>query len=297
MFIDQGLKRYVGQNIPAIGYEWFAAESAFHVFYATTGFEQHGLVHEGELGFAVTVSGESVRENVRQPVGIDDKRTDSDLNQVIEGECDQRFLKNWNEWFWQLVSQRPQPRAQTGAQHECLSDRSHHANNCPMAETTVWRGTSSQWRNFGGYFLSTLSFIVVMAIFVIARRAAADSVRNFSAYILILLLVPIFMALWRYLQTKNKVYELTTERIKTSEGVFSRVTDTLELYRVKDLEVRQPFLCRIVGIENIQINTSDVSSPFILIPGIPAAAGLADKVRNQVEAIRTQKGVREIDVE
>ena len=166
-----------------------------------------------------------------------------------------------------------------------------------MAETTVWRGTSSQWRNFAGYSLSTLSFIVVIAIFVIARRAAADSVRNFSAYILILLLVPIFMALWRYLQTKNKVYELTTERIKTSEGVFSRVADTLELYRVKDLEVRQPFLYRIVGIENIQINTSDVSSPFILIPGIPAAAGLADKVRNQVEAIRTQKGVREIDLE
>lgn len=166
-----------------------------------------------------------------------------------------------------------------------------------MAETTVWRGTSSQWRNFGGYFLSALSFVIVIAIFVTARRGGAASVRDFSPYILILLLVPIFMALWRYLQTKNKIYELTTERIKTSEGVFSRVTETLELYRVKDLEVRQPFLYRIAGIENIQINTSDVSSPFILIAGVPSTAGLADKVRNQVEAIRAQKGVREIDVE
>jgi uncharacterized membrane protein YdbT with pleckstrin-like domain len=166
-----------------------------------------------------------------------------------------------------------------------------------VAEERVWRGTPSQWRNFGGYFLSVLSCVVVIAIFVTARRGGAESVRDFSPYILILLLVPIFMALWRYLQTKNKIYELTTERIKTSEGVFSRVTDSLELYRVKDVEVRQPFLYRVVGIENIQINTSDVSSPFILIAAVPAPAGLADKVRNQVEAIRAQKGVREIDVE
>ena len=139
-----------------------------------------------------------------------------------------------------------------------------------MPEETVWRGTSSQWKNFGVFILCTL---------------------------FCWLIVPIFIALARYLKTKNKVYELTTERLKTTQGVFSKVTDTLELYRVKDLEMRQPFLYRFVGIENIQVNTSDVSSPFILIEAIPSAVTLADKIRNQVETIRAQKGVREIDVE
>jgi uncharacterized membrane protein YdbT with pleckstrin-like domain len=139
-----------------------------------------------------------------------------------------------------------------------------------MAEQTVWRGTSSQWKNFGIFILCAL---------------------------FCWLIVPIFIALARYLKTKNKVYELTTERLKITEGVFSKVTDTLELYRVKDLEMRQPFLYRFVGIENIQVNTSDVSSPFILIEAIPSTVMLADKIRNQVETIRAQKGVREIDVE
>ena len=139
-----------------------------------------------------------------------------------------------------------------------------------MAEQTVWRGTSSQWKNFGLFILCAL---------------------------FCWLIVPIFIALARYLKTKNKVYELTTERLKITEGVFSKVTDTLELYRVKDLEMRQPFLYRLVGIENIQVNTSDVSSPFILIEAIPSTVALADKIRNQVETIRTQKGVREIDLE
>jgi uncharacterized membrane protein YdbT with pleckstrin-like domain len=139
-----------------------------------------------------------------------------------------------------------------------------------MPEQTVWRGSSSQWKNLGVFILCGLFCWVI---------------------------VPIFIALSRYLQTKNKIYELTTERLKITEGIFSKVTDTLELYRVKDLETRQPFLYRMFGVENVQMNTSDTSLPFIFIEAIPSAVGLGDKIRNQVEAIRAQKGVREIDVE
>ena len=139
-----------------------------------------------------------------------------------------------------------------------------------MAEQTVWRGPSSKWKNLGVFILCGL---------------------------FCWLIVPIFIALSRYLQTKNKIYELTTERLKITEGIFSKVTDTLELYRVKDLETRQPFLYRMFGVENVQMNTSDTSSPFIFIEAIPSAVSLGDKIRNQVEAIRAQKGVREIDVE
>jgi uncharacterized membrane protein YdbT with pleckstrin-like domain len=103
---------------------------------------------------------------------------------------------------------------------------------------------------------------------------------------------------WRVIsKPKIKCYELTTERLKITESIFSKVTDTLELYRVKDLETRQPFLYRMFGVENVQMNTSDTSSPFIFIEAIPCTVGLADKIRNQVEIIRQQKGVREIDVE
>jgi uncharacterized membrane protein YdbT with pleckstrin-like domain len=139
-----------------------------------------------------------------------------------------------------------------------------------MAEETVWRGTSSQLKNLGLYVLCGL---------------------------FCWLIVPIFIALARYLQTKNKIYQLTTERLKITQGVFSKVTDTLELYRVKDIETRQPFLYRMFHIENIAVNTSDSSSPFILLEGIPCAVAFADKMRNQVEAVRMQKGVREVDIE
>ena len=105
-----------------------------------------------------------------------------------------------------------------------------------MSEEIVWRGTSSQWKNSGVYLLCGL---------------------------FCWLIVPIFFALTRYFQTKCKIFELMTQRLKITSGVFSKVTDTLELYRVKDIETRQPFLSRLVGIENVQMNTSDASSPIV----------------------------------
>jgi membrane protein YdbS with pleckstrin-like domain len=139
-----------------------------------------------------------------------------------------------------------------------------------MAEETIWRGTSSQLKNLGLFILCGL---------------------------FCWLIVPIFIALARYLQTKNKIYELTTERLKITEGVFNKITNTLELYRVKDIETRVPFLYRMFHIENIFVTTSDASSPLISLEAIPSAVAFADKMRNQVEAVRMQKGVREIDIE
>lgn len=139
-----------------------------------------------------------------------------------------------------------------------------------MTEETIWRGTPSQKKNIGIYILCVL---------------------------FCWLIVPIFIGLTRYLQTKNHIFELTNERLKTTQGIFSKVTETLELYRVKDIEVLQPFIYRIVGLENIKVNTSDLSSPVIMIDGMPQSVGFADKMRNQVEIIRMQKKVREIDIE
>jgi hypothetical protein len=75
------------------------------------------------------------------------------------------------------------------------------------------------------------------------------------------------------------------------------VTDTLEFYRIKDIERQQPFLYQLCGIENVQLSTSDTSWPLVGIEAIQREVGLADIIRNQVEAVRQQKSVREIDVE
>jgi membrane protein YdbS with pleckstrin-like domain len=166
-----------------------------------------------------------------------------------------------------------------------------------MAEEIVWRGSVSQWKNFGFFVIQLLIAAAIVVIFILLQGSSPPEVQKFAPSILLLLAVPIFIAGRRYLQTKCTIYEVTSERLKTTEGVLSKVTDTLEFYRVKDIERQQPFLYRLCGIENVQLNTSDTSSPLVIIEAVPRNVGLADVIRNEVEKIRQQKGVREIDVE
>lgn len=166
-----------------------------------------------------------------------------------------------------------------------------------MAEEIVWRGTSSQLKNLRAFVLCAFIAVGIFVIHFAAHHSESPQLRAASPFVLIALLFPIVVALGRYLRTKTKVYELTTERLKTIDGIFSKVTDTLELYRVKDLETRQPFFARIFGLENVQLNTSDTNTPFVMIDAVPSSLGLGDKVRNNVETVRMTKRVREIDIE
>ncbi len=165
-----------------------------------------------------------------------------------------------------------------------------------MPEETVWRGSPSQWKNAGHFAFYAILALIIIVVVLVSTHLLPQTV-PLNHLLLVLLILPIVAATKRFLTTKTTVYELTTERLKTSEGVFSKVTDTLELYRVKDIEVRQPFLLRMAGLEDVHLQTSDASSPLVIVSAVPQAVSFGDKTRNQVEAIRSQKGVREIDVE
>jgi uncharacterized membrane protein YdbT with pleckstrin-like domain len=135
-----------------------------------------------------------------------------------------------------------------------------------MAEETLWSGTSSQLKNLG-------------------------------AFVSCLLVVPIPWAIYRWLAVKTTTYRLTTERLITERGILSKTTDTLELYRVRDLQVTQPFVQRIFGLQTVQLLTADTSTPSVVLDYLPMDLGLPDKFRTQVEECRTRKRVRSIDLD
>lgn len=141
-----------------------------------------------------------------------------------------------------------------------------HPTFAPMAEETLWSGTSSQ-------------------------------LKNFWAFVLCLLVIPIPWAIYRWLAVKTTTYRLTTERLITERGIFGKTIDTLELYRVRDMQVTAPFIPRLFGLQNIHLLTADTSTPSVVIDHIPAALALADKFRTQVEECRQRKRVRTLDVE
>ena len=111
------------------------------------------------------------------------------------------------------------------------------------------------------------------------------------------LVVPIFVALWRWLEVRCLLYELTNQRFRVTHGVLNRRMDELELYRVKDTVFEQPFFLRLFSLANILIASSDIATPRAAIRALPAeeARRLRETIRDCVENLRDKKRVREVD--
>lgn len=126
-----------------------------------------------------------------------------------------------------------------------------------------------------------------------------SQVKNLPIYLLCLLfcwlIVPIFYALWKWIELRCFTYRITSERISIRQGVFNKRTDEWELYRVKDSTLVEPFWYRLFSLANIVINSSDRSMPTLLIEAVGNAQTIREQIRLNVERLREQKRVREFD--
>ena len=138
------------------------------------------------------------------------------------------------------------------------------------AEQVIWTGSSSQVRNLHIYILCALLCVLV---------------------------IPIFYAIVKWIQLRCRVYELTTQRVRIRQGVFSKRTDELELYRAKDSIVLEPFWQRLFGVGNIVITTNDASTPSLTLEALPHAADTREKLRAAIEECRDRKRVRVAELE
>ena len=159
----------------------------------------------------------------------------------------------------------------------------------PVEERTIWNGTPSQIINLPLFFMCAIAAGGLIGGAVLLRDKAGDV----PAYIMGgFAAVPLLLAFWRYLKTRTCRYHLTNERLQMSYGVFSRRTEDLELYRVKDYHVSEPFTMRMFGLADIIINTMDETNPTIVLKAIPGGARLRDEIRKHVESCRDRKRVR-----
>jgi uncharacterized membrane protein YdbT with pleckstrin-like domain len=150
-------------------------------------------------------------------------------------------------------------------------------------ETTLWKGSPSQWLNLGPF----------AAALVIAIGIGAAAM--FFPPLGFGLVVPLGYLVWRYLVVRCQVFELTSQRLRITTGVINQKIDEIELYRVKDTLMLRPWWMRLSGLAAISLQTSDRSLPRLLIPAISNGHELRELLRKQVEAQRDTKRVREMD--
>jgi len=111
------------------------------------------------------------------------------------------------------------------------------------------------------------------------------------AWILAIVLVGLVWVLVLHLVRKATKYKVTTASIDTEVGVFSRRIETLQLWRIKDIDFQQSFWERILGVARIFVFTKDVTDPVLTIVGLPGSRDLFDQLKEAIETARQSRNL------
>lgn len=156
-----------------------------------------------------------------------------------------------------------------------------------MSETTeeiIWEGSQSQVLNFGIFISMGIISLIILALSLMFFPLAA-----------ILVVIPLAYLFIKWLTVKNHRYKVTTERIFYTTGIFSKKTEALELYRVRDVDMYEPFWQRLFKLGNVALTTSDKTAMNFLLKAVPNPAELMNNIRKNVELRRDVKRVRGVE--
>jgi membrane protein YdbS with pleckstrin-like domain len=112
-----------------------------------------------------------------------------------------------------------------------------------------------------------------------------------GAGVLSLVLVGLIWMLILNAVRKSLRYKLTDRTIDYEKGVFSKQIETLQLWRVQDIDFRQSFFERLLGVASIYVFTKDRSDPELVLRGLPASREIFDKLKDAADLARQQRVV------
>jgi uncharacterized membrane protein YdbT with pleckstrin-like domain len=96
-------------------------------------------------------------------------------------------------------------------------------------------------------------------------------------------LLPLVLGIvYTWLVRLGAEYRLYQDSLEVETGILSRSIDNLQLFRVRDLRLKQSVLGRLFGFGDISITSTDQSTPHLIIRGVDAPRALYDTLREGV---------------
>jgi len=180
------------------------------------------------------------------------------------------------------MSDKPNPAVISAAATQAIKQDNIGAPP-PEDERPVWDGRPS-WK--AAYPRFILMLVWVAAVSALAVFLPSDFLRVGVTGISItvgLMLVGVLYLLWGVIYGRFNIhFRLTTQRLFLEKGIFGKVVDQTELVRVEDVQFRQSFYQRSMGIGNVELYSTDRSDGEIILRNVDEPRNVAEQVRNSV---------------
>jgi uncharacterized membrane protein YdbT with pleckstrin-like domain len=116
-----------------------------------------------------------------------------------------------------------------------------------------------------------------------------------AGWLLLPLVVGLFLLASVWIRTRSNRWKLTSRRIEIESGFLAKRIDTLELWRVRDVELRQSVVDRMFGVSSILVTAHDAGSPVLEVRGVPGDRTIYDRLMAAVMQARQQRGVMNLN--
>ena len=87
-------------------------------------------------------------------------------------------------------------------------------------------------------------------------------------------------------------YRLTTQRLFAQTGLIAKNLEEVELFRVKDVTLRQGVLDRLLGVGTVTVLSTDDTAPELELAGIRDPLAAKEALRTAFRAARQREGLR-----
>lgn len=149
----------------------------------------------------------------------------------------------------------------------------------------------SQWDNFWRY-LTCIAIQVIVGLGLYWGSAASPWLSKYAPQIFIVVfIVNVIAVYFFYLGASRARCYVRPNRIDTEVGILSRKTDYVEMFRIKDLQLQQGFIQRILGIGTILISSNDETTPELELYQIPHVRKVYNYLQDQIPKADAQRRV------
>ncbi|MBS7565580.1 PH domain-containing protein [Mucilaginibacter sp. Bleaf8] len=99
---------------------------------------------------------------------------------------------------------------------------------------------------------------------------------------------------YRMWYIRSMQYLISREYIRLTRGLLFKRVDQLEMYRIKDFIITQPFSLQLLRLMNLTLKSTDTENAVITFHGIPFSE-ITDTIRERVQEARHGNNIYEIN--
>ena len=166
-------------------------------------------------------------------------------------------------------------------------------------DTAVYNLSVSQWDNFIRFAICLLIiaaawfllFELPLLVPMVKPYVQAWALQAFATVFGLTLISGYFI--WAAAHSSR--CHIGPRRIETEVGMFSRKTGQLELFRILDLELRQNFIQKLLGIGTIILKTSEPDAPTMELYLIPQARKVFKYLQEQIPKADQARGAIHVE--